>query len=89
MSTQTFPGRGKLSIDSEIGIADVQCDDTMLWITLLDGRVIGSPLAWSLRLSQATQDQRENWRIIGAGTGIHWPDVDEHISALVLMGHPS
>jgi hypothetical protein len=39
------------------------------------------PLAWSWRLSEATPAQRANWRIIGDGYGVHWPDVDEDISA--------
>jgi hypothetical protein len=79
----------KRFIDTEIEIADVKTDDTMLWITLTDGRVIGSPLAWSSRLAQATPAQRAQWRLSPNKTGIHWPDIDEDISARVLMGHPS
>jgi len=47
---------------------------------LADGRTISVPLAWSWRLSDATPAQRDNWRLIGSGQGIHWPDVDEDIS---------
>jgi len=43
--------------------------------------VISVPLAWSWRLSDATPAQRANWQLIGDGSGIHWPDVDEDISA--------
>jgi hypothetical protein len=46
----------------------------------VDGRVISVPLAWSWRLSDATPQQRANFRLIGTGQGIHWPDVDEDIS---------
>ena len=46
---------------------------------LADGRVIGVPLAWSWRLSQATQKQRKNFEIMGNGEGVHWPDIDEDI----------
>src|SRR3712207_817909 len=81
--------RGKTHIDPHIQIATVRTDETMLWITLTDGRVIGAPLSWFPRLNEATSDQRDHWHIIGSGTGLHWPDLDEHISARVLMGHPS
>jgi hypothetical protein len=47
---------------------------------LADGRVISVPLAWSWRLSEATPAERANFRLIGTGQGVHWPDVDEDIS---------
>ncbi|MBI2116456.1 MAG: DUF2442 domain-containing protein [candidate division NC10 bacterium] len=47
---------------------------------LVDGRVISVPLAWSWRLSEATPAQRENFRLIGTGQGVHWPDVNEDLS---------
>lgn len=81
--------RGKTYIEPNCIIATVHTDDTMLWITLEDGRVIGSPLAWSPRLEDATPEQRAHWELLPAKTGIHWPDVDEYISVRVLMGHPS
>jgi Protein of unknown function (DUF2442) len=54
-------------------------------ITLADGRKIAAPLAWSPRLADATSEQRKNWRLIGRGLGIHWPDVDEDISVASLL----
>ncbi len=57
---------------------------------LMDGRVISVPLAWSWRLADATPEQRANFRLIGAGHGVHWPDVDEDISAEgMLFGTPA
>ena len=57
---------------------------------LADGRVISVPLAWSWRLSDATRQQRENFRLIGGGQGIHWPEVDEDISVEgMLHGVPA
>src|SRR5437867_3546766 len=57
---------------------------------LADGRVISVPLAWSWRLSEATPKQRANFRLIGAGQGVHWPDVDEDISVEgMLHGIPA
>jgi len=52
---------------------------------LVDGRVISVPLAWSWRLSEATPAQRAKFRLIGAGQGVHWPDVDEDISVEGLL----
>jgi hypothetical protein len=52
---------------------------------LADGRVISVPLAWSWRLSEATPAQRSNFRLIGTGQGVHWPDVDEDLSVEGLL----
>ena len=57
---------------------------------LIDGRTISVPLAWSWRLSEATLKQRANWKIIGDGQGVQWPDIDEDISAEgMLSGCPA
>lgn len=57
---------------------------------LVDGRVISVPLAWSWRLSEATPAQRANFRLIGTGQGVHWPDVDEDLSVEgMLHGVPA
>ncbi len=59
-------------------------------VELVDGRAIVVPLEWYPRLHNATAEQRENWRLIGDGHGIHWPDVDEDISIIGLLeGRPS
>ncbi len=56
----------------------------------MDGRTISVPLAWSWRLSEAIPRQRSNWEIIGDGHGVHWPDIDEDISAEgMLYGIPA
>jgi hypothetical protein len=57
---------------------------------LVDGRVISVPLAWSWRLAEATAAQRANFRLIGTGQGVHWPDVDEDVSVEgMLHGTPA
>ena len=57
---------------------------------LADGRVISVPVAWSWRLAEATPKQRANFRLIGSGQGVHWPDVDEDISVEgMLHGVPA
>jgi hypothetical protein len=68
----------------------VHVSDDTITAHLADGRTISVPLAWSWRLSDATSEQRSNWRLIGGGEGIHWPDVDEDISVRgMLAGIPA
>ncbi len=64
---------------------DVKLLDDRLIVVLADGRELAAPLAWFPRLLNASSDQRGNWRLIGGGHGIHWPDVDEDISVASLL----
>lgn len=59
---------------------NVTFDDTMLHCELQDGRVVSVPIVWYPRLYEAGEAERNNWRLIGGGTGIHWPDLDEDLS---------
>ena len=64
-------------------------EDT-LNVDLSDGRTISVPLTWFPRLVYATPEQRDNWRLIGRGHGIHWEGIDEDISIEGLIaGKPS
>jgi hypothetical protein len=63
----------------------VETTDTQLKIVLADGRELAAPLEWFPRLRDATPEQRRNWRLIGGGQGIHWPDVDEDIAVATLL----
>jgi len=48
------------------------------------------PLDWYPRLAQATTKERNKWRLIARGRGIHWPAIDEDISvAGLLLGRRS
>ena len=63
--------------------------DTLL-VQLADGRSIAAPLEWYPRLSHATAKERNSWRLIAGGQGIHWPAIDEDVSvANLLAGQPS
>jgi hypothetical protein len=71
-------------------IQDVRVTEDEITAYLTDGRVISVPLAWSWRLSEATPTERANWRLIGSGQGVHWPDVDEDLSVEgMLHGVPA
>jgi hypothetical protein len=77
-------------VPSEPRIVTVAVTDDEIRATLADGRSISVPLVWSWRLAGATPAQRQNYEIIGSGQGIHWPDVDEDISAVgMLSGTPA
>ena len=66
-------------------IVDVGITEDELTVEFLDGRTVTVPLAWYPRLPHATPEQRAKWEIAGAGFGIHWPEVDEDLSAEGLL----
>jgi hypothetical protein len=71
-------------------VKDVKLTEDALSVILMDGRIISAPLAWYPRLLEASNAQRENWRIAGGGYGIRWPDVDEDLSTEgLLRGAPA
>jgi hypothetical protein len=66
-------------------IKGVRVTEDSLTVDLLDGRTLTVPLAWYPRLLHASEAERSNSRIIGAGYVINWPDVDEHLSSQGLL----
>ena len=68
----------------------VNVTDEALIVDLSDGRTVSVPLAWFPRLLHGTPEERNKWRLIGTGEGIHWPDLDEDISVEnLILGKPS
>jgi hypothetical protein len=84
-----------LAVDIRIPEAlNVLLTDDTLSVDLSDGRSISVPIAWFPRLLHSTEQERNNWRLIGRGQGIHWEDIDEDISiegliAGLIAGLPS
>ena len=71
-------------------VTDVKVTPDKLTVCLADGRVLSVPLFWYPRLAAASQQQREKWEPCGAGFGIYWPELDEHLSVEgLLRGSPS
>lgn len=69
---------------------NVKVTEDTLSVDLSDGRTISVPLEWFPRLVHATPEERNNWRFIGRGHGIHWEDIDEDINVEgLLAGKPS
>ena len=59
---------------------EVNVTEDALTVDLDDGRTLSVPLTWYPRLWHGSLEERQNWRLIGDGVGIHWPDLDEDIS---------
>jgi len=75
---------------SDNRIKDVVFKNDMIIVSLIDGRIISVPLMFYPRLFNANEKQRKNWKISGGGYGIHWPDIDEDLSAEgLIMGIPA
>jgi len=71
-------------------ITSIEVSDESITAQLTDGRAISVPLVWSWRLANATPEQRNHFEIIGSGQGVHWPDIDEDLSARgMLEGIPA
>ena len=64
---------------------DVSVTEDTLAIELSDGRSLSVPLAWYPRLVHGTAEERSHWRMIGQGSGIHWPALDEDLSVEDLL----
>jgi hypothetical protein len=63
----------------------VSLTEAALGVEMIDGRTITVPLTWYPRLAHGTPAERANWRLIGEGDGLHWPDLDEDISVEGLL----
>lgn len=84
------------SLDASERIDDVRMieptgdDEGRIVFELADGRVVSLPLSWSWRLQEATPKERKHFEISPSGYGVHWPDVDEDLSARgALRGTPA
>ena len=75
-----------LVIEVQEAIAQsIAVSETALTVDLVDGRTIIVPLVWYPRLWYGTPEERKHFEIIGDGTLIHWPDLDEDLSVSGLL----
>ncbi len=68
-----------------ISAIDLAFDESMMWLSLSDGRKLGVPLAYFPRLLRATPEQRLQYEMSGNGTGLHWEALDEDICVEGLL----
>ncbi len=79
-----------VSDNAEARVESVHFEKDSLAVHLNDGRRLIVPLAWYPRLYHGRMAERENYRLISNGYGIHWPDLEEDISVSGLIkGQPS
>ncbi len=64
---------------------NVSLSEDTLTVDLSDGRTLAVPLSGYPRLQHATPSERVCWRMIGGGSGIHWPDIEEDVSVEGLI----
>jgi hypothetical protein len=65
--------------------ASCEFDETMMHVSLTDGRIISVPLIWFPLLHEATPEQRLVYEVDGGGISLHWPEIDEDISVAGLL----
>ncbi|MDA3792599.1 MAG: DUF2442 domain-containing protein [Elusimicrobia bacterium] len=64
---------------------DVWFSKNKLSLRLSDGRELAVPIDWFPKLRDATDKQKQDWRFISNGIGIHWEEIDEDISVAGLL----
>jgi hypothetical protein len=73
-----------------LAIQQLDITDDTLSVDLSDGRTISVPLAWYPRLLHGSIEERNDYRFIAGGNGIHWDQLDEDISVKnLILGQPS
>ncbi|HSL84819.1 MAG TPA: DUF2442 domain-containing protein [Thermoanaerobaculia bacterium] len=78
------------ALNPGLRVKDVRFTEDELVVSIADGRTISVPLVWYPRLLHASVEQRAHWELAGAGFGIHWPEIDEDLSAEgLLAGAPA
>src|SRR5262245_26762108 len=79
-----------LILETEPTAVHVSFREDKLIVDLEDGRSIVVPLDWYPRLAHGSPQERQNWKLLGGGYAIEWPDLDEHIGVEGLIaGHRS
>lgn len=73
------------AIKIEPRAVELSCTADALHVRLADGRELTVPLEWFPRLRAASAAQLQQYRLIGGGVGIHWPDLDEDLSVAKLL----
>jgi hypothetical protein len=74
-----------LVLDSDPLAAGVNVTAEKLTVDLADGRSLSVPLSWYPRLAHGSDAERRNWKLLGDGYAIEWPELDEHIGVEGLV----
>lgn len=83
-------GMTTLVLERDPIAVSVEVTAEALAVRLADGRVISTALEWYPRLAHATPAERNQYELLGQGSGIGWPALDEHLSVeSILAGRSS
>lgn len=85
LAGRIYGGMRTSAFDPEPRAVDVHCSDDVLHVRLADGRELSVPLEWLPRLRNASPGARAEYRLVGGGVGIHWPQLDEDLSVAGLL----
>lgn len=78
-------GTASSALDSAPALGQsVECDDALIYLTTIDGRIVTRELPDFVR--GASPDQRRNCIVEDFGTAIYWPDLDEEIGINWMFG---
>ena len=72
-------------LDEDKRLETLSFTSSEMTLVFRDGRRMTAPLWKYPRLLHATPKQRESWRLIGPGEGIHWPEIDEDLSVAGIL----
>ncbi|HUS07085.1 MAG TPA: DUF2442 domain-containing protein [Bryobacteraceae bacterium] len=73
------------TVEANPRAAGAEITSAELLISLKDGRKLSVPLTWFARILHASDEQRQQWELLGDGEGIRWPSVDEDVSIIGLL----
>jgi hypothetical protein len=80
------PGKGTLQTpDESICASDLEFLPDVLKVYLSQDSAVFVPLTDFPVLENASSQARQDWRLMGAGRGIHWETLDEDLSVAHLV----
>lgn len=68
-----------------VQIKKIWFNEDRLWAEFKDGRAADVPVKWFPNLSKGNPQQLDNYELWGDNLYIHWPDLDEDISAEIFI----
>jgi len=78
------------TLDKIVRIERIRVLKDALVVDFDDGQSVSRPFVLYPRLARGTANERKTYRLIASGEGVHWPLLDEDLSAEgLLAGGPS